>query len=327
LQIYTDIERNVDMNNRQILRAYSINEVSKRINTPTGTIRQWEKDLEGLLVIPRTQQGARYYTDHEINILHKIKEMRSQNISKGMIRSLLETHLQKEKVDEPVSENSASEVTSETLKTTNLPTKELALPSAQQEYNLEAFYSAMADFKQDLLLEFKHEIQMGKHELMDEFKNEVSNSTLITVKEISKSIQRSNDKQKSNVHEISNMIMKASEHTSETFENLSESILKRSEDAYERMSERMVETAKLTDRKNHKAIEKVSITLNETKKEMDNLTQSLDFKQEAILDSIKEIKESQEEIKKREDQFQSMIESYREVAAAKKNRKWWRIWS
>ena len=46
------------MNNRQILRAYSINEVSKRINTPTGTIRQWEKDLEGLLVIPRTQQGA-----------------------------------------------------------------------------------------------------------------------------------------------------------------------------------------------------------------------------------------------------------------------------
>ena len=32
---------------------------------------------------------------------------------------------------------------------------------------------------------------------------------------------------------------------------------------------------------------------------MDKLTQSLDFKQEAILDSIKEIKESQEEIKKK----------------------------
>ena len=61
------------MNNRQILRAYSINEVSKRINTPSGTIRQWEKDLEGLLVIPRTQQGARYYTDYENNIIHKIK--------------------------------------------------------------------------------------------------------------------------------------------------------------------------------------------------------------------------------------------------------------
>ena len=119
-QIYTDIEGDVDMNNRQILRAYSINEVSKRINTPSGTIRQWEKDLEGLLVIPRTQQGARYYTDNEINILHKIKEMRSQNISKGMIRSLLEKHLQKEAVDDPVSEKPASEVASETLKTANL---------------------------------------------------------------------------------------------------------------------------------------------------------------------------------------------------------------
>ena len=318
------------MNNRQILRAYSINEVSKRINTPTGTIRQWEKDLEGLLVIPRTQQGARYYTDNEINILHKIKEMRSQNISKGMIRSLLEKHLQKEAVDDPVSEKPASEVASETLKTanlTNLPTKDFAIPPAQQEYNLEAFYTAMADFKQDLLLQFKHEFQMSKHELMDEFKNEVSNSTLITVKEISKSIQRSNDKQKANVHEISNMIMKASEHTSETFENLSENILKGSEDAYERLSERMEETVQLSDRKNHKAIEKVSTTLNETKTEMANLTQSLEFKQESILKSINEIKESQDEIKKREDQFQSMIESYREVAASKRNRnrKWWKF--
>ena len=82
------------MNNSQILRAYSINEVSKKINIPTGTIRQWEKDLEGLLIIPRTKQGARYYTENEITLLNKIKEMREQNISKGMIRSLLEKHMQ-----------------------------------------------------------------------------------------------------------------------------------------------------------------------------------------------------------------------------------------
>jgi DNA-binding transcriptional MerR regulator len=315
------------MNNRHILRAYSINEVSKRINTPTGTIRQWEKDLDGLLVIPRTQQGARYYTDHEINMLQKVKEMRTQNISKGMIRSLLEAHLQKEAVEEPVSEESTSKVASETLQTTKLPSKEFVIPPVQQENNLEAFYSAMADFKQDLLLEFKHEIQMSKHDLMDEIKNEVSNSTLITVKEISKSIQRSNDKQKANVHEISNMIMKASEHTSETFEYLSDNLIKGSEEAYERLAEHMVETAKLTDRKNHKAIEKVSMSLNETKKEMAELSQSLDDKQDSILESINEIKESQEEIKKREDQFQSMIESYREVAATKRDRKWWKIWS
>jgi DNA-binding transcriptional MerR regulator len=319
------------MNNRHILRAYSIKEVSKMINTPTGTIRQWEKDLEGLLVIPRTQQGARYYTDNEIKILKKVKEMRSQNVSKGMIRTLLETYLKSEAEIDPTSE-SVSEAPSETLETTSLPSKALAIQPVQQVNelqgnNIEAFYEAMADFKQDLLLEFKHEIQMSKHDLVDEIKNEVSNSTLITVKEISKSIQRSNDKQKTNVHEISNMIMKASEHTSETFEALSEDILKGSEAAYERISDRMVETAKLTDRKNHKAIEKVTNTLKETKEEMANLTQTLEFKQESLLDSINELKQSQEEIKKREDQFQSMIESYREVAATKRNKKWWKIWS
>ena len=81
------------MNNKQIVRAYSINEVSQKLNIPTGTIRQWEKDLNGLLNIPRTQQGARYYTDHEIMTLAKIKEMREQNVSKGMIRTLLAKYL------------------------------------------------------------------------------------------------------------------------------------------------------------------------------------------------------------------------------------------
>src|SRR6476620_9765323 len=81
------------MTNKQIVRAYSINEVSQKLNIPTGTIRQWEKDLNGLLAIPRTQQGARYYTEHEIKTLAKVKEMREQNVSKGMIRTLLEKYL------------------------------------------------------------------------------------------------------------------------------------------------------------------------------------------------------------------------------------------
>ena len=104
------------MHNRQILRAYSIKEVSQRINTPTGTIRQWEKDLNGLLVIPRTQQGARYYTDNEIKMLKKIKEMREQNVSRGMIRSLLEKHL-----------NPDSESDSDSFEMTVQPAQEIPL--------------------------------------------------------------------------------------------------------------------------------------------------------------------------------------------------------
>ena len=54
------------MHNRQILRAYSIKEVSQKISTPTGTIRQWEKDLNGILVFSAYAAGCRYYTDNEI---------------------------------------------------------------------------------------------------------------------------------------------------------------------------------------------------------------------------------------------------------------------
>ncbi len=72
------------MNNNKIVRAYSIKEVSQKLNIPTGTIRQWEKDLSGILDIPRTQQGARYYTGYrEIKTLAKIKEMREQNIQRN----------------------------------------------------------------------------------------------------------------------------------------------------------------------------------------------------------------------------------------------------
>ena len=43
------------MKDNQILRAYSIKEVSRKINVPAGTIRQWEKDLNGVLAIPRSK--------------------------------------------------------------------------------------------------------------------------------------------------------------------------------------------------------------------------------------------------------------------------------
>ena len=67
--------------------------------------------------------------------------------------------------------------------------------------------------------EFKNELLLSKKELLDDIKNEFSTTSLQTVKELSKSIQRSNDKRKVEVLELSNTIMKASEHTSETFDS------------------------------------------------------------------------------------------------------------
>ena len=74
------------MKDNQILRAYSIKEVSRKINVPAGTIRQWEKDLNGVLAIPRSKQGSRFYTEVEIAILKRIKEMRDKNLRRISLR-------------------------------------------------------------------------------------------------------------------------------------------------------------------------------------------------------------------------------------------------
>ena len=126
------------MNSRQMLRGYFIKEVSKKINTPIETIKQWEKDFNGLLVVPRTQQGARYYTNKEISLLNKIKKMCEQNANKEMIRSSLEKH----------GQNDDSELPSESLElkpldplTVLVPTTNVSIqpPKELNPNNIELF--------------------------------------------------------------------------------------------------------------------------------------------------------------------------------------------
>jgi DNA-binding transcriptional MerR regulator len=75
--------------NEEFMKAYTINEVSKIIDIPAGTIRQWEKTVEGILNIPRDDKGSRYYTDFEINTLNNIKAMRDKGLSFEVIKDVL----------------------------------------------------------------------------------------------------------------------------------------------------------------------------------------------------------------------------------------------
>lgn len=88
---------------------YSIREAADKVDAPQGTIRQWETDFEGTLAIPRDFQNARYYTDSEIEKLLHIKTMREKNISKPVIKDLLETwdELRAEKMAQPDQTESA----------------------------------------------------------------------------------------------------------------------------------------------------------------------------------------------------------------------------
>lgn len=72
----------------EFLKAYSIKEVSNKIDVTEGTIRQWEKDF--VLDIPRNEENARYFTEIEIETLEHIKTMRDKNLSKAVIKDLLD---------------------------------------------------------------------------------------------------------------------------------------------------------------------------------------------------------------------------------------------
>ncbi|MFC6227508.1 MerR family transcriptional regulator [Paenibacillus allorhizosphaerae] len=58
---------------QNITRVLSIGSVSKQLEVPPGTVRQWEQDF--MLNIPRTPNNVRYYTFRDIELLQKIKKM------------------------------------------------------------------------------------------------------------------------------------------------------------------------------------------------------------------------------------------------------------
>ncbi|MGG0719316.1 MerR family transcriptional regulator [Robertmurraya massiliosenegalensis] len=305
------------MQTNKMVRAYSIKEVSKKINIPTGTIRQWEKDLNGLLVIPRTKQGARFFTENEIDLLKKIKEMREQNVSKDMIRSLLQKHFA-----------SNSEPSSETVETgLSVPLVENNEKESHPQLSESDVYSIMDMYKQDIVNEIKQELTYNQQQITENLKTEIASSSLHSIKEISKSIQRANDKRKGELQELSSVINQVSEQSSESFEALSEHVSSSSQDTFEKIAKKMHDTSILTSRDHNTNWKKVSKTVTDSKRDLKRMVGTLEAKQETILNKVSELQQSTEEIRDREEAFQGMLSSYREVAAAKTKRKnWWKWW-
>ncbi|TKC19425.1 MerR family transcriptional regulator [Robertmurraya kyonggiensis] len=298
------------MQNNKVMKAYSIKEVSKKVNIPTGTIRQWEKDLNGLLIIPRTKQGARFFTEHEIKLLLKIKEMREQNVSKEMIRTLLQKHFSE--VSEPPSESFETLLPATQIETTS-PT-----PAPVEDFQL-----LIHEYKKELVNEIKQEIIFSQQQIVEDLKNELSSSSLHSIKEISKSIQRANDKRKADLQDISGAILNVSEQTSESFDILADQVA----DSYDKISKKVTEATKSSNRESHSSLKRLTRNLTESKKDIERLVSALEDNQNSLLDTMHELKLSTEEIQHREEVFQGMLASYREAASAKaKKKSWWKIW-
>ncbi|WNS73574.1 MerR family transcriptional regulator [Bacillus sp. DTU_2020_1000418_1_SI_GHA_SEK_038] len=305
----------------QFVKAYTIKEVSKMINIPPGTLRQWEKDLDGLLVIPRSKQGARFYTNEEIKLLETIKQMRNKNLSKEMIKELLHQHM-------------VSESTSESIETSLAPISEEEISSREEIPDISMVYAAMETFRNQLIDDVRAEIRTSiRKEVLEEVKKEISKGSVHIVKSLSDSIYKSNEKTKLEIHELSNHIHNASEHASETLEALSKRVAKASKGTSEQLRSlvhRVTESSEAASEEFKTMIHYISSSAEVTHTEISALIETLNTDREIYLETItREREQYWEDVNHREMMFQDLIVSFRKAAAAeeKVEKPWWKFWS
>ncbi|QPA32517.1 MerR family transcriptional regulator [Thermaerobacillus caldiproteolyticus] len=73
------------------MESYTLREAAKKLGIPPRTLKQWEKEYAEFLVIPRTNQGARIYTNELLHKCSMIKEWSSEKRTKQEIHHYLKT--------------------------------------------------------------------------------------------------------------------------------------------------------------------------------------------------------------------------------------------
>lgn len=290
------------------MKACTMKEVSKRIKVSPRAIRQWEKELTGLLEIPRSKQGARIYTDLEINLLLEIKQMYAEKVNKEGIREYIQKKLEPKK--DAVSEAPETSLTCLSESIAPIPLDEFPVRDAEQ------FFNAMDTYKQNFLNEVKVEIRsVVRQEVLEEIKKEISKGNSCTVQSLKDSIRTSTANTKAEFQELSGTLERASELTSDSLQYLSKSIANVSIETTEEifsLSKQLSET-----------MEELSHYVDVTNNEISGLTETISQDRKHF---IEERDQYRHEIRRREVAFQNMLSGFRDVAIAKE-KKWWNFWS
>ena len=312
------------------MKTYTLKEVSKKINVAPGILRQWEKEFEDLLEIPRSKQGARIYTEVEIDFLLEIKQMASKKLSKVFIREQLlkgsEAEMETITAEVPLSEKQVEqtqefEPESETI-VSEVPLEVIAdslTPVAVHDdvfNNTELFFEAMETYKKNFLNEVKEEIRnVVRKEVVEEVKKEIYKGTFHTVKSIADSIYKSSATTKADIQELSESLERTSENTSQSLQYLSKSIANVSIDTSEEIFTLSKQLSETTEELAHY----VDVTNTEISSLTDAITKDREF-------FIEERNQYRHEVTQRELAFQQMLTGFRDVAAAKE-KKWWKFWA
>lgn len=71
---------------------YTIKEASARVGVESHVLRYWEEELK--MDIHRNQMGHRYYTEHDIDVLSKVKKLKDKGLQLKAIRGYIEKRQQ-----------------------------------------------------------------------------------------------------------------------------------------------------------------------------------------------------------------------------------------
>ncbi|MEC1525083.1 MerR family transcriptional regulator [Neobacillus niacini] len=330
------------------MRTFTLKEVSKKINVKPATLKKWEEELEEFLDIPRTKQGARIYSQVEIDLLLEIKELHDKKLNTTMILQTLrgetdieniiselkdEIYLPKDiadefdeelsqfeedvsegavEISEPIEEISGPEVPELAIaaqERTPVPNEELAIKNAEE------FFVAMDHYKQTFLNEVKEEIRnVLRKEVVEEVKKEIADGAHYTVNTLSESITRSTETTKAEFQHLSGHLEKNAEQTTDRLLYLSKSIVNASHET----SEEIYTLSKQLSQSTEELAHYVDITNTE----IFNLTEVIEIDR---FERGKERDQFRHEITQREAAFQDLLTSFRDVAAAKE-KKWWKFW-
>lgn len=290
------------------MKTYTLKEVSRKINIAPGTLRQWEKDFEETLGIPRSKQGARIYSDLLIDQLVEIKQMTTKKLSKDQIRQAMKKELKAGGEDRTKNAEVSLEIIAE-------PVTPIAVDENAPN-NADLFFEAMETYKKKFLNEVKEEIRnVVRKEVVDELKKEITKGTFYTVKSLSDSIYKSTANTKADLEELSETLEKSSELTADSLLYLSNSIANVSLETSEEIH--------TLSRKLSEASEELSHYADTTNNEISSLTEAISTDREFF---VEERNQYRLEITQRERAFQQMLVSFRDVASAKEKKRW-KFWS
>lgn len=88
-------------------KRFMISDAAKLVDVESHVLRYWEEELE--INIPRNEMGHRYYTENDINLLKKVKELKEQGYGLKIIRTLVKEMAEGKEITPPPLEETLEE--------------------------------------------------------------------------------------------------------------------------------------------------------------------------------------------------------------------------